>query len=194
LKHLLLALASLLICAAPVLADPAGDIESARSQLVGATSYRVTFEDESGTTTIDYAPPDRMRILTPVAQTVIVGASISVNTGSGWSPGAVNRSIYGLILEIQKGSLLVLGDEDQASADGQEDVDGVTMNRYEVKTVDDGVTIARRTIWINAHSGFPYRVVRADGSTTLTATYSDFDADFGIQTPATPVPAAGSGY
>jgi outer membrane lipoprotein-sorting protein len=193
-KYLLVAIVSLLLCGGPALADPAADIAGARAKLAATTSYRVTFDDESGTTTIDYAPPDRMRIRTPLAQTVIVGGSISMNTGSGWVAASVNRNIYLLIVEIQDASLLAVGPGDQATAAGSESVAGAAMDRYEIKTVDGGTTIARRTIWINPHSGLPYRVTRADGSTTLTATYSDFGANFRIEVPSTPAPGAGGGY
>jgi hypothetical protein len=187
-KHLLVALAAVLLCSASVLADPAGDLDSARSKLGGESSYRVAFADESGTTTIDYAPPDHMRVHTPEAVTLIVGGSIYTNAGSGWVRAGVNRTIFVVVAQIQDESLLQVGSSDRVSGPTAVDVGGTAMNRYDVKSLDGDTVVYRRTIWVDAKSGLPYRVVRTTGSTTLSATYSDFGRDFGIVSPATPQP------
>jgi outer membrane lipoprotein-sorting protein len=187
-KHVFFALAGLLLCSASALADPAGDLDSARSKLASESAYRVTFVDESGTTTIDYAPPDRMRVHTPEALTLIVGGSIHTNTGSGWVQAGVNSTVYAVIAQIQDESLLQVMSGDQVSGPAVVDVEGTTMNRYEVKSLNGDTVVYHRTIWVDAKSGLPYRVVRSTGDTTLTATYSDFGRDFGIVDPATPQP------
>jgi hypothetical protein len=178
----------LLLCSASALADPAGDLDGARSKLASQSSYRVTFNDESGTTTIDYAPPDRLRVRTPAALTLIVGGSIHTNTGSGWVQAGVNSTVYAVVAQIQDESLLQLGPSDQVSAPAPVDVGGTAMNRYDVKSLNGDTVVYHRTIWVDAKSGLPYRVVRTTGDTTLTATYSEFGRDFGIVDPATPQP------
>lgn len=190
-KHLLVALVGVLLCAGSASADPAGDVSSARTKLASLSSYRVVFDDEAGTTTIDYSPPDRMRVRTPSAVTVIIGGSVYANVGSGWVPAGVNSTIFAVIAQIRDESLLQLTADDQVSGPVAVSVNGVAMNRYDVKTTNETTVVYRRTIWVNATSGLPYRVVRADGSgsTNLTATYTEFGRDFGIVDPATPAPA-----
>ncbi|HEY0798223.1 MAG TPA: hypothetical protein VGD50_03680 [Candidatus Baltobacteraceae bacterium] len=181
-KRLLLAFILAVGCTGTVLADSAADaLASARSHLSALTSYRLVYEEDAGTTQIDYTAPDRLRITSPQAETLMIGGAVWLKGDSGWSPAAVNARIELLLARVQSDEPLAVNVGDTVSDGGTETIAGTAMHRYLVVSGSD--SSVRRSIWISVKTGLPFRVVKSVGDSRLTASYSAFGKDFGIVAP-----------
>ncbi len=165
----------------PAFADPAHDaLQDARKKLDSQSSYRLSMRDGAGTTDIEYAAPDAVRITKAGSVSVMANGAMYSNTGGGWGTVSSNTAILLLRRLVQQDALIAVSDTDKVTDDGVEMMDGVELHRYDIL----GEGTLKRTVWIDTHDGLP-RQVQQGGDGAFTATYADFGKDFAITVPTT---------
>lgn len=168
---------------------PREALAKARSLLDTLSSYHLHLDDQTEPTDIDYTVPQRMRITKPGSVGIIVGGGVYLNVGgAGWTQGGVNTTLAVLLVTLAEDRLINFTDEDEIEDQGGDTIDGVAMHKYEIRTPVNG-SFLRRVVWVGAKDGLPHRVVRSGGTTVLTATYSEFNKEFGIEVPPDMQPA-----
>jgi outer membrane lipoprotein-sorting protein len=169
---------------------PREALAQVRVRLDGLSSYHLHLEDQTEPTDIDYTAPQRMRITKPGSVGIIVGGGVYLNVGgAGWTPAGVNTALAVLMATLADDQLINFTNDDEITDQGSDVLGGVAMHKYEIRTPVNG-SFLRRVVWVGAKDGLPYRVERNGGTSQLTATYSEFNKNFGIEVPPGMQPAA----
>jgi len=128
--------------------------------------------------------PDRIRITKPESVGLIIGGNTYVNVrDAGWVPAGAGSTLLVLMQLVRDDSLITVGGDDTVTDEGTDTLNATPMRKYAISASANGVTF-RRMLWVGEKDRLPHRVERFGYVTPLTAVYSAFNQDFGIETPA----------
>jgi hypothetical protein len=190
LKNLLALVILAAACAVPAFGatSPRDGLAQARARLDGLSSYHLSIDDGTGPVELDYTLPQRVRITEPQSVAIIVGGSVYLKVGKNdWVPSGVNTTLGVLLVTLEEDRFITFTDEDNVADKGTVFLAGTALHMYEISTPING-SFLRRTVWVGEKDGLPHRVERSGGVTTVTADYSRFNEDFGIEVPTNTQP------
>jgi uncharacterized protein YaiE (UPF0345 family) len=176
LKRLLCALALVVFAAAPALADPKADVANAFILFGKASSYHISAAAKGRAVEVDTEKPDKMHVVSGPMELVKIGTTTWVKAGGSWQQ--FNFPGLDQITSAYSGALNVVQSpqDDVTVTDlGTKTIDGTPLHAYSIVQKSGSATV-----YIDNGSGYPVRVVTADGS---SVTFSKFNTAGPITAP-----------
>ena len=158
-----------------------------------AKSYRARMESLSEgqgmTMTVEYAAPDRFRMITPMSETIIVGSDTYIkNPNSPWQKVPIDANQ--MISSFRDPKLVEeLRNNTSVKFLGTDSIDGLPVKIYEytVKNAFGTNMASTSKAWISASDNLP-RKMEVEASvngkpSTMLITYYDYNTDIKIEPP-----------
>lgn len=185
--------------------DALSAILSAQGAFVGSDSIRASMESTDPstgdvfTTTVEFVPPDRYRIVNAFTQMVSVANKTYMSAdGSSWQELPIG------LADVMQGLPTLTSDPEEIQAflddlqvritnaayTGKEDLNGMEMEVYEYDATsaldEPGAEPSHTTLWINPNDGRVYKVVTqtsAAGTTGTVTLLYEYDLPLEIEAP-----------